>query len=312
MRNPNGYGSVYKLKGNRRRPWTARKVIGWNEKGHPIYMFVGYWATRKEAIDGLAKYNAQPFDRRATFGECAEAWWEEDAHKLRPSTVRSYAAARERCKPLYKMKIADIRLQDMQQLVNDVTTAVGTSIKLFIARAFEYAIRHEILPPERISSVRYIKVSDNTGRVIKRQNFTSQEVSKVTDPYVLILLYTGLRANEFRNLKAEDIHLEERWLFVRESKTKAGVRIVPIAERIVPCFASMPYPHSYDKLKKDMQKNYGHSPHDARHTFISMCADKGIDERIIKAIVGHTGTDITETVYTHIDLELLKNAVNSL
>lgn len=26
---PNGYGSVYKLSGNRRKPWVAAKTFGW-------------------------------------------------------------------------------------------------------------------------------------------------------------------------------------------------------------------------------------------------------------------------------------------
>ena len=41
-------------------------------------------------------------------------------------------------------------------------------------------------------------------------------------------------------------------------------------------------------------------------------ADLGIDERVTKAIDGHAGSGITETVYTHIDLSVLKNAVNKL
>lgn len=29
MKMPNGYGSVYKLSGNRRKPWAARVTDGW-------------------------------------------------------------------------------------------------------------------------------------------------------------------------------------------------------------------------------------------------------------------------------------------
>ena len=29
MKLPNGYGSVYKLSGNRRKPWAARVTDGW-------------------------------------------------------------------------------------------------------------------------------------------------------------------------------------------------------------------------------------------------------------------------------------------
>ena len=38
MKNPNGYGSVVKLSGNRRNPFAVRKTIGFNEKAHPIYL----------------------------------------------------------------------------------------------------------------------------------------------------------------------------------------------------------------------------------------------------------------------------------
>ena len=57
MRLPNGYGSVYKLSGNRRKPWAARKTVGFNDKGQPIYIYVGYYKTRGEALQGLAEYN---------------------------------------------------------------------------------------------------------------------------------------------------------------------------------------------------------------------------------------------------------------
>lgn len=57
MRNPNGYGSVYKLSGNRRKPWTARITLGFKpENGHPIYKFIGYYTTQEEAERALAEY----------------------------------------------------------------------------------------------------------------------------------------------------------------------------------------------------------------------------------------------------------------
>ena len=39
MRLPNGYGSVYKLSGKRRKPWAARVTTGWTfdeEAQNPI------------------------------------------------------------------------------------------------------------------------------------------------------------------------------------------------------------------------------------------------------------------------------------
>ena len=53
MRLPNSFGSIHKMSGNRRRPWCVRKTTGWNEKGQPIYYYVGYYRTKAEAMEAL-------------------------------------------------------------------------------------------------------------------------------------------------------------------------------------------------------------------------------------------------------------------
>ena len=60
MRNPNGFGTVVKLSGNRRNPYAVRKTVGWNGKGHPIYRAIGYAATRQEGLMMLANTTATP------------------------------------------------------------------------------------------------------------------------------------------------------------------------------------------------------------------------------------------------------------
>ena len=61
MRNPNGYGTVAKLSGQRRRPYIVKKTIGWNDKGHPIYDIIGYAETREAGNIMLAEYNRDPW-----------------------------------------------------------------------------------------------------------------------------------------------------------------------------------------------------------------------------------------------------------
>ena len=312
MRYPNGFGSVYKLSGNRRRPWAARKTIGYKDNGQQKFAFIGFYATRKEAMEALSVYNAKPYDKKATFGECADAWLEEALPGMKEATRKAYFTSAKRCAPLRPKRIADIRLVDMQTIVDEVTHSVGMMTKTYLSKVFDYAVRHEVLPAERHQIVKYIRLSDDMGHQIKRTVFTPEEMAKITNPLYLILLYTGLRVSEMLDLREEDIHLEERWLYVRRSKTPSGIRSVPICEKIVPCFSALPANMLYAKFKKHFRADTGHLPHDCRHTFISMCADAGIDSRITKAIVGHTGTDITETVYTHIDMSVLLEAVNRL
>ena len=69
MKNYNGYGSISKLSGKRRRPWVVRVTTGWVwdpdlMKNKQIQKCIGYYATRQEAIKALADYNADPFDPR--------------------------------------------------------------------------------------------------------------------------------------------------------------------------------------------------------------------------------------------------------
>ena len=64
MRNPNGYGTVAKLSGQRRRPYIVKKTIGWNDKGYPIYDIIGYAETREAGNIMLAEYNRDPWERK--------------------------------------------------------------------------------------------------------------------------------------------------------------------------------------------------------------------------------------------------------
>lgn len=85
MRLPNGYGSVYKLSGNRRKPWVARKTIGFNEKAYPIYKIIGYYSSKANALEALVEYNKDPFDLdtvKMTFTDVFKDFYEEKSKKI--------------------------------------------------------------------------------------------------------------------------------------------------------------------------------------------------------------------------------------
>lgn len=53
---------------------------------------------------------------------------------------------------------------------------------------------------------------------------------------ILILIYTGVLIGELLEFKKEDIHLDEQWFQVTQSKTESGIRRVTIADSILPFF----------------------------------------------------------------------------
>lgn len=52
MRLPTGFGNVSKLPGNRRKPWRARKTIGWVD-GKQVFETIGYFSSKEEGIQAL-------------------------------------------------------------------------------------------------------------------------------------------------------------------------------------------------------------------------------------------------------------------
>ena len=52
--------------------------------------------------------------------------------------------------------------------------------------------------------------------------------------------------------------------------------------------------------------------HDPRHTCISLLTEAAVDERLIQQIVGHKGANVTRSVYTHVDIANLLEAINKI
>ena len=60
-RNPNGYGCVTYLKGNRSKPWVVKVTI-YDEDGKGRQVPIGYEESEEKANILLAQYNNNPWD----------------------------------------------------------------------------------------------------------------------------------------------------------------------------------------------------------------------------------------------------------
>lgn len=113
-------------------------------------------------------------------------------------------------------------------------------------------------------------------------------------------------------------------------KTEAGKnRKIPIADCIYPFIKAWYSKNAFSKYLfpinsastfryklNQIVEIYGleeHKPHDGRHTFITLASNYGIDEILVKLIVGHSNSrNITQDVYTHKTQSQLLEAVNLL
>lgn len=122
MRLPNGFGSVYKLKGNRRNPYMVVLTKGYvraecNIKREKVIL--GYYPTKKKALHALADYHENPYDIKThtiTFAELYERWSDEHFKTLKnKSAIRTYTAAFNHSEPLHNMRFKDIRPNHLEK-----------------------------------------------------------------------------------------------------------------------------------------------------------------------------------------------------
>jgi len=149
MRNPNGYGSVVKLSGNRRKPYCARKTVGFNEKGYPVYKPIGYFCNRQDAMIALAEYNRNPFDidlSKITMKELFERWSVRDFPKMSKSSASSHKSAFKHAAQLHNAPYKNIKAYQMQEIIDGCGCGYSTqgAIKNLFGQLDSYAMELDI------------------------------------------------------------------------------------------------------------------------------------------------------------------------
>lgn len=340
MRLPSGYGSVYKLSGKRRRPFIARKTIGWTDEGKQIIKTIGYYEKRQEALNALAEYNENPYDIETniiTFSEVFEKWSENKFSKVSRSAINGYNAAFETSKRLHNMKFVDIKTIHLQDVINNSGKGYGTlrKVKSLFNQLFKYAMQNDIVSKDYSA---YVDIGKNDNSSY-RKPFTDKEIKRLFSvensidfvDTILIMIYTGLRIGELLLIKPSDVDLVNRTI-TGGIKTDAGKnRLVPINSKVFDLVkkrveAGNEYlvvnakgeMMKYDNYYKEKwipimeQLNMKHKPHDARHTFATLMSNANANPTSIKKLIGHSSYATTEKIYTHKDVEELRKAIEMI
>lgn len=255
-----------------------------------------------------------------TFKQAFESWREQE--NVSKGTMQAYAAGFKKLSRIYNVNMSDFTLDIMQDAVDTppVTYATASAIRKVISAAISYAYAHDCCPASRRELMKYIKMPERIP-VQDRKPFTDDEIQACIDQKAwgaVCLLFTGLRIEEFLSLNVEDIHLDEGWIHVSKSKTKAGIRDVPLPDRLIPIFRkwmeSDLFRKSVDVFAyhwKDYPVLKDHVRHECRHTYITKLKTAGVDLTLISKLVGHAGS-VTETVYTHYSIDQMRAVVNEV
>jgi len=333
MKNPNGWGSVVKLSGNRRNPFAVRKTTGWNEKGHPIYETIGYYPTKEAGMIVLAEYNKSPWDidaEKVTLDAIFEQWSEKKLPKMGKSTQGSLKSAFKHCTKIKNMKYKEIKSFHMQDVIDSCGCGYSTqwAIKNLFGHLDKFALEIDVINKSYAQLTTAEPIPETS-----KQPFSDKEVKsvwKIKDQEwvdsVLVFLYTGFRISELLAIKTANVDLVAGTI-QGGTKTKAGKdRIIPIHSKIFEIVKKKveegnEYLFSYNGKKMSSSQYYVEwnkimvqlkiekTPHECRHTFRSRLDSAGANKVCIDLMMGHKSKEVGERVYTHKKLEELKTAI---
>ena len=229
---------------------------------------------------------------------------------------------------------------------------IKTRIKTIFNQMLDYAVSYEIVDKNYSRGFRIISNIDEETESKHHICYTDEEMKSLWENLgkiegidaILIQCYSGWRPRELESLQLENINLEERTM-IGGMKTKAGKnRIVPIHPRIFELVEKRynesksagseylftttskiksknpkPRQYNYSDIKRALKNiiqtlnlNSDHKAHDGRAHFITQAKKYNLNEFAIKYIVGHTITDITESVYTSRSPEWLMQEIQKI
>lgn len=340
MRKPNGYGSIKKLSGNRRRPYVF--VISMDGKQKPVE----YFATQVEAEIFQADYNKLHFHRslpghQITLAELYYRWLPAHTVNTAPSqsTLNSYSNSFKHLVPLHYEPIQNLKYADYQKILDSMRKSGLSYISLKKVRSLISLLEKYAVKIELINKCYAPLLSIGKNKAVRPHHpFSRQKINRLwvhcdetgVDT-VLILLYTGMRVGEMLHLQKADVNLRQGYIRITKSKTVSGIRTIPIHHRIFPLIVrrmkssgsiliadseGKQYDYScYCQLWREVMhsiKADGHTTHDCRHTVATLLDNAGANETAKRRVLGHAGGDVTERVYTHKGLRQLRKCIELL
>lgn len=355
MRRSNGEGSIFQLPDKR---WKAEIVVAYEIDGISGKLRkvrrTKVAKTRAELVDMLpawkaaciAEYQAamqaaqaetQKADETArpsamTLSDCWKIFCGSRAYdKLGKSQQQKLGYAWKKLEPLHAVPIAEITLDDMQELIDAKapTYYPAKDMRTVLSHSFVVAIRRDLVATNRTE---YLELPPL--KASQRKPFSNADIaafwadwdancSEFTG-YILVMIYAGLRPGELRALEISNVHLDQQYM-IGGSKTAAGRnRTIPIADRIVPVLRSLIdgrtgqlitmnddrfYARYWDTI--DRLKVSHLEPYSCRHTFFTRLAEADVQPGVITSAGGHESYSTTMT-YTHVRLDALLDAVNRI
>jgi len=281
---------------------------------------------------------AQSFTLQEWFDEWLNSY---KVGRVRPASITAFKRAFKNFEPLHNTDIKNISSLMLSKEMNKISgQGMKTQVCNLAQQMFKVAFNNRLIefnPAGNFTMPKYKAVGKKIALTQEQEQKLIDLCLKDPDQYApfIVCCLQGLRKGEMLALRPNDLNFEQNTLRVDESydenypddlmtKNRDSMRTMPmfeITKQVLLKYADYPpqeriFTSKTAVLYKRLAKLLKQSDlpkitiHELRHTFISRCHEKGIDEIIVQRWVGHAiGSAMTKAVYTHISNDTEKSYI---
>jgi integrase len=265
--------------------------------------------------------------------------WSQKEHEAHPRTyVRYQTSVRQLIRFFGRLRLDMISSGHVEKFkvsrVGEIS-AGGVNRELAALRhILNLAVRQEHLLRNPVTGVRFLQEGPGSMHVVshsEERRYLEAAHPTLRDVATLIV-ETGMCPEEVFTSRKEDVHLERKYLFVPNGKTRFRRRNVPLTDGAIQVLkrrmnnskSPFLFPHRLDLEKPMTDVHHMHHRavrdakivpafrlYDLRHTFGSRMAMAGVDLPTLKELMGHS-TVATTMRYVHPTPEHKREAVAKL
>lgn len=321
----NGSGTIYKMAGNRAKPWAAMRNN----------VFLGSFKTYAEAQKALERTTDSDINDRynLTFSQIYELWRPVHAREVSKSQMSCYAAAYNQASSLHNRKFRTLRKSDFESVIlameeeGKSLSSCGKVLQLF-GQLSKRAIDEGIINQNHAKNVKTTAEQKSV-----KKSFTEDQIKSIQSAgsrarqIALILIATGARTIELFNVPLIDCYDN---YFIAGSKNKKGKevkrRVIPVTEIGIDAYQKLlqaarksgkdrlidGYTGNRDSVNfqkrdfKELMVEIGvtdMTPYNCRHTFSTRAVKAGVTPQLLSRMMGHEDIKTTDKHYTHLDAE---------
>lgn len=197
---------------------------------------------------------------------------------------------------LGKKEIKSITPSDCQSILNNLTEKklgkTADEVYSLLSCTFKCAISHHIIQYSPLDTVLHIQHVRESGKALTKneeKNLLNAFKGTVYEILFAVVLYTGLRPNEYKTAK-----INGNFIVAVNSKRKNGkieykrIPISPMLTNYIKNVTEFNFPAENVIRKRFNEVLPNHKLYDLRTTFYTRCKECGVSEEALKEFVGHS------------------------